>query len=907
MTFLFAMLLACAGARANSMRELTMRDGLADLTINVVYKDAQGYIYFGTDISVDRFDGERIRRFPLPGSNEVARRVQAVTAGPDGAIYAGNGDGLWRLEEDGFEKVAEKTVQYAVNSMLTEGDSMFVATNNGLYIMSGGAFKHILPGNASVVSNTNHILGLCLSADKKTLWGTTVGGVLTIDLPSGKVKKMLDIGHPGRLYKKIARDGDKIYVSARAEGIFIFDPSKGEFSPFRDWGNYDVTALSSDGRGTLRVGINGEGVRFVDAGSGEDIAAYASSLGGSNRLRSNSVYSLLVEESGQMWVGYYQVGVDYSVLSRSLFDIYAPPGVLDTENLAVRSLSIEDGLKLIGTRDGLYAVDENKKSCTVFGKSAIGSGMVFAIKKHKGEYYIGTGAGLYVYNRSTNSLRPFLHDNRQLRSSIQAFSEDGLGRLWVGSASGVACIEDGKVAYAFDDTNSQLPNRIVYEIFFDSAGTGWICTEQGVAIFDGKNVRSKGFRLADGKFNHEKIRSVYEDSRHNLFFLPDRGLPLRTNLQLSEYEFVKNAGITGPLPSSINPMFVIEDADSLLWIGSSDGLVCTDLQNRYSHFTRFDGLPSLSFTLCKPVRDDKGNLWLGNTRGLVRLDRDKFLTMRQELNPVKVTEVRANGKILVNGGKPIENLGIRNGEKSLQVLFSDFSFTSPEYQSFEYRLSPKMAEDEWERVHGESEIYLYGLDNGDYTLHIRHMGDPASEATLPIHVANYGEILSAPVIALGVLAIALIACLLYGWRKLRMLREAAGEKETDDKYKAANINTDNCRRLQRRLEKLMADKQPYLDPKLKISDLAQMLDSTPVAMSHLFNQYLDTNYYDYVNSYRIRHFCKMAEEGGDSRYTLTAMSEKCGFSSRASFFRSFGKSMGVSPGEYIRRLHEKEG
>jgi AraC-like DNA-binding protein len=52
----------------------------------------------------------------------------------------------------------------------------------------------------------------------------------------------------------------------------------------------------------------------------------------------------------------------------------------------------------------------------------------------------------------------------------------------------------------------------------------------------------------------------------------------------------------------------------------------------------------------------------------------------------------------------------------------------------------------------------------------------------------------------------------------------------------------------------------------------------------------------------VDQFKKMVEDNDYSRYTLTALAELCGFSSRASFFRSFKKSTGVTPNEYIRSI-----
>ena len=45
-------------------------------------------------------------------------------------------------------------------------------------------------------------------------------------------------------------------------------------------------------------------------------------------------------------------------------------------------------------------------------------------------------------------------------------------------------------------------------------------------------------------------------------------------------------------------------------------------------------------------------------------------------------------------------------------------------------------------------------------------------------------------------------------------------------------------------------------------------------------------------------------KGEHKTYTLSAMIEKCGFISRASFFRYFKKTTGMTPNEYINTLEQ---
>lgn len=62
------------------------------------------------------------------------------------------------------------------------------------------------------------------------------------------------------------------------------------------------------------------------------------------------------------------------------------------------------------------------------------------------------------------------------------------------------------------------------------------------------------------------------------------------------------------------------------------------------------------------------------------------------------------------------------------------------------------------------------------------------------------------------------------------------------------------------------------------------------------------SFYDYVNEYRVDEFKRLVEVVDTSRYTLSALAEQCGFSSRASFFRHFKSITGCTPAEYLRDL-----
>ena len=88
--------------------------------------------------------------------------------------------------------------------------------------------------------------------------------------------------------------------------------------------------------------------------------------------------------------------------------------------------------------------------------------------------------------------------------------------------------------------------------------------------------------------------------------------------------------------------------------------------------------------------------------------------------------------------------------------------------------------------------------------------------------------------------------------------------------------------------------------------MASIIRVPSYTLSYLFNQYLKRNYYDYINDYRIAEFKSLVSKGEHTRYTLNALMELCGFSSRTSFFRYFKKVNGITPSEYIKSLEDTQ-
>lgn len=87
----------------------------------------------------------------------------------------------------------------------------------------------------------------------------------------------------------------------------------------------------------------------------------------------------------------------------------------------------------------------------------------------------------------------------------------------------------------------------------------------------------------------------------------------------------------------------------------------------------------------------------------------------------------------------------------------------------------------------------------------------------------------------------------------------------------------------------------YLNPRLRLTELAALLGTNRTYLSQYINQCCDTTFYDFVNDYRIHHAKLLLHSTDD---TLDTIATKSGFNSLSTFRRAFQQREGKSPIEF---------
>ena len=258
---------------------------------------------------------------------------------------------------------------------------------------------------------------------------------------------------------------------------------------------------------------------------------------------------------------------------------------------------------------------------------------------------------------------------------------------------------------------------------------------------------------------------------------------------------------------------------------------------------------------------------------------------------------------------------ILSAKLALKVILLNYSHNKD--RLYQYCLGDG---DKWVTFADGDEVSLSHLFLGTHRLKLRLAGVASSESNIEILV--YPSWLA--IMEFVIFIIALI--LLLFWRRYhkdtKVLLEERNEiegalmeveqeqQETEQaglqipKYTRVKIDEEEFAEIVSRMKAYIEKNRCYTDPNFKMGDLADALGLSSSKLSQVFSLYVKENYYEFINKYRLAEFKRLIEAGEYKRFTLTALSEKCGFK-KSSFFSTFRRVEGMTPMEYLKKRNVK--
>ncbi len=147
----------------------------------------------------------------------------------------------------------------------------------------------------------------------------------------------------------------------------------------------------------------------------------------------------------------------------------------------------------------------------------------------------------------------------------------------------------------------------------------------------------------------------------------------------------------------------------------------------------------------------------------------------------------------------------------------------------------------------------------------------------------------------------------YGFKQTTIftnlgLTEELPIKSTLSYYERSGLSTRQAKEYHCQLLTLMEEKRPYLNGELTAGELSKLLGISVNHLSQVLNKEQKQNFFDFVNSYRIKEVIRKMEDSGNSHLTLLAMALDSGFNSKTSFNTIFKKATNQTPSQYYKSL-----
>lgn len=618
-------------------------DGLPNNAISSVQQDIRGYLWFGTQGGLTRYDGrgfETFRNIPFDSSSLPHDLVQTIFYdSPQDTLWVGTYRGLAQLEGagGGFRRYAHdpgvpESLSNEVVISICRGPqgALWVGTQNGLNRMTGD-------GTFELIDTPNEVVRSLYTDSRGVLWIGTYAGLSRWNPDTERVE-VVDIELPSTYVMAIDESEDGYLILGLWDGGLVeYRPETGLLRTTRFSDNKVYTVLAGSD-GTTWVGSWGGGL-FARDRNGEVYEFPASS---ENDLASPIVYSLFEDDAGLVWVGTNGGGLHYlSPRQRNFRAFHHNPD--DPRSLPAGKINViyrdRGGRLWVGLYGGGLALyDEADETWRTFTSSEEGAEnseydlanniITMLFEDSSDRFWVGSNGGLQQFileeNRFLDWDRHLYPDTPFGGEIAYAMAEDAAGDLWIGSYRfGVSRFrpETGEITYYRNDgaDPTSLVNDLVYDIYEDTAGVIWVATNGGVSRYRPVTDDFIGYIYREDDRSglaSNTVRIIFEDSRQRVWFgTVSGGLNLfdrrtETFSRVTIEDGLSNNSIVG----------ILEDDIGRLWISTQQGINVYDTDTgTIEVLDERDGLYGSEFQ-SGHMKDSDGALYFGGGHGITRFD-----------------------------------------------------------------------------------------------------------------------------------------------------------------------------------------------------------------------------------------------------------------------------------------------
>ena len=725
-------------------RHYTNKDGLSHNTVFCSLQDKKGFMWFGTDDGLNRFDGYLFQIFRHNKNNTdgglLSNNILSLYEDSSGKIWICTQKGVcyYDYETDSFHPFAFDTqsspylaeqiyedingylwfrnhfniVRYdienksakvfnhnengfrSVTMTMTEGKMPVFADSRYLFVYNSNMekFDRLVGMDDHIRSDLTAISALREVPQVGFLIGTDQEGLFLYHSGFGIVENII----PGIQVRSIMQYNPNMYWIASESGIYIYnliDKSvvnlKKSLTNEYTIADNAVYSLTKDREGGIWVTSFFGGINYLS----KNHANFNYYIGGKTHpgMLGNTVREICPDKYGNLWLGTEDNGINRFDLQTGKMENYSlqnPDRKLAATNIhglyaegdTLWIGSFNKGIELLHIPTGKIIKSYNFSNTN--GRLVSNFVLCF-YKTKKDEFLIGTSNGVVVYDKKNDTFSPWKRTERLVRQIL----EDTEGHIWVAT-------NDGLYKYTPPYTNAD-----------------GVSIDEKISLYREMPSRSQGL----GSSN---TTSVFEDSKGRVWVTTAFGFSLYNRLSDSFNQITTDDG----LPSNMIYR-IVEDDDNLFWVSTANGLVHFNPETHVMHtYTYSDGLHEMQFNFSSSYKASNGIIYMGTVDGMISFNPKNFVK-DVYIPQLYITHVRAHDNpeesrflLKYTSAEPY-TLRLPYNSSTFTVSYIAPIYTSTDAVKYSYLLEG--IDKDWIFMDNNKDVTFANLSPGEYTFKVR--------------------------------------------------------------------------------------------------------------------------------------------------------------------------------------------
>ena len=725
---------------------LSLNDGLSQITVTSIYQDKKGYMWFGTRNGLNRFDGYSFDIFTSNTDNTSSisdNHILCITENKDGDLWIGTNNGLNRfnLTDNKFTRYfhdpnTKSSLSHSMISSLYHDtdNNLWVGTSNGLnvYNSANDSFTKI---DIKGLFNNNPINAIAKHNDKLYI-GTTTQGLVIYNI---RTKEYTSLNNQANNIRSVYIDkNENIWVGTFHQGLYMLKKGSNTpvfYSTTNGLTNDNIRCITESPEGNIFVGtFNGLNIINPKTSSIIQYKTYGREDG---NLSHYSIYSAYFDKSQTLWVGTYAGGVNYYSSYEQKFKYYNPNNSLvSVVGIIGPILEVGNCFYIATEGGGLLEMDKNTKAFKQH-KLFDNENDLYASNILKSLYYdgkqflCGTNLGtIYSFDINTKKFKLF-HDFKE-ENSIYHISKKSNGDFIVGGVNKLGMT----ILTKSEKTISKFPTSDNKEISFYNVRCVYELKSNVYLI----GTRNDGLYLYDEnkkeflKFSHDPlnntekqlpenyITNIFKDSAGNIWIGTFGGGLCKFDINTLSFDTFNTRN---GLPND-NICTITEDNNRHLWVSTISGIFDFNIDTKeIVNYSYSSGIKVNEFTPHAVVKATNGTIMFSGNNGFVSFDPLK-MAINPYIPPIGLNNLYINNQKIVMGSKDNILHKQLNNQNKITLSYNQANNISIEYSALNFILSDRNQyayilegfDNDWNRVGTRRIAYYTNIPPGEYTFKV---------------------------------------------------------------------------------------------------------------------------------------------------------------------------------------------